>query len=111
MQNEKMIVFLKELSTNEKARELLTVKKNATEDEKKAILETAKELGYDLTAEDFKAFAEELAQAKKTEAPESGRELSDDEIEEISGGENLVEMLVENIKNIIFRKEFWTENW
>ena len=77
----------------------------------KVFVETAKELGFDLTEEDFKAFAEELAQAKKTEASEFGREITDDEIEEISGGENLIEDLYNNIKNIIFRKEFWTENW
>lgn len=40
-----------------------------------------------------------------------GREITDDEIEEIPGGENLIEDLYNNIKNIIFRKEFWTENW
>ena len=76
-----------------------------------ALLETAKELGYDLTAEDFKAFAEELAQAAKTEATESGREISDDEVEQVTGGENLFEMLIDNIVNIIGNPDFWTDHW
>jgi len=106
-----MKTFLQELKENDSARELLESKKNSSGDEMKVFVETAKELGFDLTEEDFKAFAEELAQAKKTEASEFGREITDDEIEEISGGENLIEDLYNNIKNIIFRKEFWTENW
>lgn len=52
--------------------------------------ETAKKLGLDLTAEDFKAYlcqAEKTRKAETEQAAEAVRELSDEEMDKVIGGE------------------------
>ena len=91
MSKESAIKFLRELKTNEKAKELLQGRERpkTKEDAIKAYAEVAKELGEDISAEDIAQALEEIEAEihQKTEAVSSDMvELEDDDVENVAGG-------------------------
>ena len=91
MPKESAIKFLRELKTNEKAKELLQgrEKPKSKEDAIKAYAEVAKELGEDISAEDIAQALEEIEAEihQKTEAVSADMvELEDDDLEGVAGG-------------------------
>lgn len=91
MSKESAIKFLRELKTNEKAKELLQgrEKPKSKEDTIKAYAEVAKELGEDIFAEDITQALEEIEAEihQKTEAVSADMvELEDDDVEDVAGG-------------------------
>ena len=86
---EKIEAFLKELENNPKAAELLQGSGQSELDKAEAFAKAAKELGYDISADDFKAYVLEKAQAVKGKTEEGAaaiESLSDDEVEGAAGG-------------------------
>ena len=91
MSKESAIKFLRELKTNEKAKELLQgrEKPKSKEDAIKAYAEVAKELGEDISPEDFAQALEEIEAEihQKTKALSADmEELKDDDLENVAGG-------------------------
>ena len=91
MSKETAIKFLRELKTNEKAKDLLQgrEKPKSKEDAIKAFAEVAKELGEDISPEDFAQALEEIEAEihQKTEAVSADmQELKDDDVEGVAGG-------------------------
>lgn len=92
MSKESAVKFLRGLRTNEKAKELLQgrEKPKSKEDVIKAYVEVAAELGERISAEDLAAAMEALEAEihQKTEAAASEmKELNDDEVDNVAGGE------------------------
>lgn len=92
MSKESAVKFLRGLRTNEKAKELLQgrEKPKSKEDVIKAYVEVAAELGERISAEDLAAAMEALEAEihQKTEAAASEmKELNDDEVYNVAGGE------------------------
>ena len=92
MSKESAIKFLRELRTNEKAKELLKGKEKpkSKEDVIKAYVEIAAELGEDLSAEDIAKALEEIEIDIHHNAEVLSAdivELDDDDIENVAGGE------------------------
>lgn len=92
MSKESAVKFLRGLKTNEKAKELLQgrEKPKSKEDVIKAYVEVAAELGERISAEDLAAAMEALEAEihQKTEAAASEmKELNDDEVGNVAGGE------------------------
>ena len=93
MSKENAIIFLRELKTNEKAKELLQgrEKPKSKEDAIKAYAEVAKELGEDISPEDFAEALKEIEAEihQKTEAVSADMvELEDNDLEGVAGGES-----------------------
>lgn len=91
MSTEKVKAFFDEIKTDPKAAELLNGMEppKTAEEEAAAYLAAAKELGYDMTAEDLAAYMQEAAeeQKRKTEANAAEIELlPDEELENAVGG-------------------------
>ena len=91
MSKESAIKFLRELKTNEKAKELLQGRERpkTKEDAIKAYAEVAKELGEDISPEDFARALEEIEAEihQRTEAVSSDmQELEDDDLGDVAGG-------------------------
>lgn len=91
MSKESAIKFLRELRTNEKAKELLQGRKKpkSKEDVIKAYVEIATALGEDISAEDIAQALEEIEAEihQKTEAVSADMvELEDDDLEGVAGG-------------------------
>ena len=91
MSKESAIKFLRELKTNEKAKDLLQgrEKPKSKEDAIKAYAEVAKELGEDISAEDCAAALEEIEIEIHHNAEIVSAdivELNDDDIENVAGG-------------------------
>ena len=91
MSKESAIKFLRELKTNEKAKELLQGRERPKnkEDAIKAYAEVAKELGEDISPEDFAQALEEIEAEihQKTKAVSADmEELKDDDLEGVAGG-------------------------
>ena len=91
MSKESAIKFLRELKTNEKAKELLQGRKRpkTKEDAIKAYAEVAKELDEDISPEDFAEALEEIEAEihQKTKAVSADmQELKDDDLENVAGG-------------------------
>jgi methylaspartate ammonia-lyase len=91
MSKESAIIFLRELKTNEKAKELLQgrEKPKSKEDAIKAYAEVAKELGEDISAEDIAQALEEIEAEihQKTKAVSADmEELKDDDLGDVAGG-------------------------
>ena len=91
MSKESAIKFLRELKTNEKAKELLQGRERpkTKEDAIKAYAEVAKELGEDISPEDFAQALEEIEAEihQKTKAVSADmEELKDDDLENVAGG-------------------------
>ena len=91
MSKESAIKFLREVRTNEKAKELLKGKEKpkSKEDAIKAYAEVAKELGEDISPEDFAEALEEIEAEihQRTEAVSADmQELKDDDLEGVAGG-------------------------
>ena len=91
MSKESAIKFLRELKTNEKAKDLLQgrEKPKSKEDAIKAFAEVAKELGEDISPEDFAQALEEIEAEihQKTKAVSADmQELEDDDVENVAGG-------------------------
>ena len=91
MSKESAIKFLRELRTNEKAKELLQgmERPKNRDDAIKAYAEIAKELGEDISPEDFAQALEEIEAEihQKTEAVSADMvELEDDDVENVAGG-------------------------
>ena len=91
MSKETAIKFLRELKTNEKAKELLQGRERpkTKEDAIKAYAEVAKELGEDISPEDITQALKEIEAEihQKTEAVSSDMvELEDDDVENVAGG-------------------------
>ena len=91
MPKESAIKFLRELKTNEKAKELLQGRERPKnkEDAIKAYAEVAKELGEDISPEDFAEALKEIEAEihQKTEAVSADmQELEDDDLEYVAGG-------------------------
>ena len=91
MSKESAIKFLRELKTNEKAKELLQGRERpkTKEDAIKAYAEVAKELGEDISPEDFAQALEEIEAEihQRTEAVSSDmQELEDDDLGDVAGG-------------------------
>ena len=91
MSKETAIKFLRELRTNEKAKELLQgmEKPKNRDDAIKAYAEVAKELGEDISAEDITQALKEIEAEihQKTEAVSADMvELEDDDLEGVAGG-------------------------
>ena len=91
MSKETAIKFLRELRTNEKAKELLQgmEKPKNKDDAIKAYAEVAKELGEDISAEDITQALKEIEAEihQKTEAVSADMvELEDDDVEDVAGG-------------------------
>ena len=91
MSKESAIKFLRELKTNEKAKELLQGRERpkTKEDAIKAYAEVAKELGEDISPEDFAKALEEIEAEihQKTKAVSADmQELEDDDLEGVAGG-------------------------
>ena len=91
MSKESAIKFLRELKTNEKAKELLQgmERPKSKEDAIKAYAEVAKELGEDISPEDFAEALEEIEAEihQRTEAVSSDmQELEDDDLGDVAGG-------------------------
>ena len=94
MSKESAIRFLKELRTNEKARELLQGLKipESKEDKIKACAKIAHDLGEDVSYEDLADALEEIEAGirHKAEAASSDiAELEDEDVENVAGGEGL----------------------
>ena len=92
MSKESAVKFLRGLRTNEKAKELLQgrEKPKSKEDVIKAYVEVAAELGERISEEDLAAAMEALEAEihQKTEAAASEmKELNDDEVDNVAGGE------------------------
>ena len=93
MSKETAIKFLRELKTNEEAKELLQGRERpkTKEDAIKAYAEVAKELGEDISPEDFAEALKEIEAEihQKTEAVSADMvELKDDDLENVAGGGN-----------------------
>jgi hypothetical protein len=91
MSKENAIKFLRELRTNEKAKELLQGRERPKnrEDAIKAYAEVAAELGEDISPEDFAEALEEIEAEihQKTEAVSANMiDLEDDDLEGVAGG-------------------------
>ena len=91
MSKETAIKFLRELRTNEKAKELLQgmERPKNRDDAIKAYAEVAKELGEDISPEDFAKALEEIEAEihQKTKAVSADmEELKDDDLEGVAGG-------------------------
>ena len=91
MSKESAIKFLRELKTNEKAKDLLQGRERpkSKEDAIKAYAEVAKELGEDISPEDFAQALEEIEAEihQRTEAVSADmEELKDDDLENVAGG-------------------------
>ena len=91
MSKETAIRFLRELRTNEKAKELLQGRERPKnkDDAIKAYAEVAKELGEDISAEDITQALKEIEAEihQKTEAVSADMvELEDDDVENVAGG-------------------------
>ena len=91
MSKESAIKFLRELKTNEKAKDLLQgMEKPKNKDEAiKAYAEVAKELGEDISPEDFAQALKEIEAEihQKTEAVSADMvELEDNDLENVAGG-------------------------
>ena len=91
MSKETAIKFLRELRTNEKAKELLQGRERPkSKDEAiKAYVEIAAELGEDISPEDFARALEEIEAEihQRTEAVSSDmQELKDDDLGDVAGG-------------------------
>ena len=91
MSKESAIKFLRELKTNEKAKELLQGRERPkSKDEAiKAYVEIAAELGEDISPEDFARALEEIEAEihQKTESVSADmQELEDDDVEDVAGG-------------------------
>ena len=91
MSKESAIKFLRELKTNEKAKELLQGRERpkTKEDAIKAYAEVAKELGEDISPEDFAQALEKIEAEihQKTKAVSADmEELKDDDLENVAGG-------------------------
>ena len=91
MSKESAIKFLRELRTNEKAKELLQGRERpkTKEDAIKAYAEVAKELGEDISPEDITQALKEIEAEihQKTEAVSADmQELKDDDVENVAGG-------------------------
>ena len=91
MSKESAIKFLRELKTNEKAKDLLQgrEKPKSKEDAIKAYAEVAKELGEDISPEDITQALEEIEAEihQRTEAVSSDmQELKDDDLGDVAGG-------------------------
>ena len=91
MSKESAIKFLRELRTNEKAKELLQgmERPKNRDDAIKAYAEVAKELGEDISPEDFAQALEEIEAEihQKTKAVSADmQELEDDDVENVAGG-------------------------
>ena len=91
MSKESAIKFLRELKTNEKAKDLLQgmEKPKSKEDAIKAYAEVAKELGEDISPEDFAQALEKIEAEihQKTKAVSADmEELKDDDLEGVAGG-------------------------
>ena len=91
MSKESAIKFLRELKTNEKAKDLLQGRERpkTKEDAIKAYAEVAKELGEDISPEDIAKALEEIEAEihQKTEAVSADMvELEDDDVENVAGG-------------------------
>ena len=91
MSKESAIKFLRELKTNEKAKELLQgmERPKNRDDAIKAYAEVAKELGEDISPEDIAKALEEIEAEihQKTEAVSADMvELKDDDLEGVAGG-------------------------
>ena len=92
MSKESAIKFLRELRTNEKAKELLKGKEKpkSKEDVIKAYVEIAAALGEDISAEDIAKALEEIEIEIHHNAEVLSAdivELDDDDIENVAGGE------------------------
>ena len=91
MSKESAIKFLRELKTNEKAKDLLQGRERpkTKEDAIKAYAEVAKELGEDISPEDFAEALKEIEAEihQKTESVSADmQELEDDDVEDVAGG-------------------------
>ena len=91
MSKETAIKYLRELRTNEKAKELLQGRERpkTKEDAIKAYAEIAAELGEDISPEDFAQALEEIEAEihQKTKAVSADmQELKDDDLEGVAGG-------------------------
>ena len=91
MSKESAIKFLRELKTNEKAKELLEGRERpkSKDDAIKAYVEIAAELGEDISPEDFARALEEIEAEihQRTEAVSADMvELQDDDLEGVAGG-------------------------
>ena len=107
---ETAIRFLRELRTNEKAKELLQGRERPKnkDDAIKAYAEVAKELGEDISAEDITQALEEIEAEihQKTKAVSADMvELEDDDLEDVAGGMEPCGPLVRFIKIIQKNKE------
>ena len=110
MSKETAIRFLRELRTNEKAKELLQGRERPKnkDDAIKAYAEVAKELGEDISAEDITQALEEIEAEihQKTKAVSADMvELEDDDLEDVAGGMEPCGPLVRFIKIIQNNKE------
>ena len=110
MSKETAIRFLRELRTNEKAKELLQGRERPKnkDDAIKAYAEVAKELGEDISAEDITQALEEIEAEihQKTKAVSADMvELEDDDLEDVAGGMEPCGPLVRFIKIIQKNKE------
>ena len=91
MSKESAIKFLRELKTNEKAKELLEGRERPKNKDEalKAYAEIAAELGEEISPEDFARALEEIEAEihQKTEAVSADmEELKDDDLENVAGG-------------------------
>ena len=110
MSKESAIKFLRELKTNEKAKELLQgmEKPKNKDDAIKAYAEVAKELGEDISPEDITQALKEIEAEihQKTKAVSADMvELEDDDLEDVAGGMEPCGPLVRFIKIIQNNKE------
>ena len=92
MSKESAIRFLKELRTNEKARELLQGLKipESKEDKIKACAKIAHDLGEDVSYEDLADALEEIEAEIRHKADAASAQmvkLEDDDVENVAGGE------------------------
>ena len=92
MSNKEIAKVLEELAANEQAKAILKEyeKPDATDEDRiKAYVEVAEKCGYSLTADDLRAYAEEMAndvKASTDKAADAVKEVSDDEMEAVAGG-------------------------
>ena len=110
MSKETAVKFLRELRTNEKAKELLQGRETPKnkDDAIKAYAEIAAELGEDISAEDLTQALEEIEAEihQKTEAVSADmEELEDDDLKDVAGGMEPCGPLVRFIKIIQKNKE------
>ena len=91
MSNKEIAKVLEELAANEQAKAILKEyeKPDATDEDRiKAYVEVAEKCGYSLTADDLRAYAEEMAndvKASTDKAADTVKEISDDEMEAVAG--------------------------